>query len=233
MSQPSLQRRLGLVQATALNMIDMVGIGPFVTLPLVMGFMGPNFLLAWLVGAGLASGRWPDLERAGRGLPRSRRLLPLPQAGLRRAEVGAADVLPLRVADAGAGPAGAGLGRHRLCAVLRLPRAPDRMVAAQAGGGTVVLLLIALLYRRIEDIGKLGVALWVGVLGLMGWLIVGGLTHANHQVAWLPAGRHGGPAGRAAVGGHGAGGHQNHLFLPGLLQRVPPRRRNSEPPAKR
>ena len=30
MSQPSLQRRLGLVQATALNMIDMVGIGPFV-----------------------------------------------------------------------------------------------------------------------------------------------------------------------------------------------------------
>jgi len=54
MSQPSLQRRLGLVQATALNMIDMVGIGPFVTLPLVMGFMGPNFLLAWMVGAGLA-----------------------------------------------------------------------------------------------------------------------------------------------------------------------------------
>jgi len=40
MSQPSLQRRLGLVQATALNMIDMVGIGPFVTLPSVMGFMG-------------------------------------------------------------------------------------------------------------------------------------------------------------------------------------------------
>ena len=31
-----LSRRLGLVQATALNMIDMVGIGPFVTLPLVM-----------------------------------------------------------------------------------------------------------------------------------------------------------------------------------------------------
>ena len=52
--QPALRRRLGLVQATALNMIDMVGIGPFVTLPLVMGLMGPYFLLAWLVGAGLA-----------------------------------------------------------------------------------------------------------------------------------------------------------------------------------
>jgi len=37
MPTPALQRRHGLVQATALNMIDMVGIGPFVTLPLVMG----------------------------------------------------------------------------------------------------------------------------------------------------------------------------------------------------
>ena len=34
-------------------MIHMIGIGLFVTLPLVMGFMGPNFLLIWLVGAGL------------------------------------------------------------------------------------------------------------------------------------------------------------------------------------
>ena len=38
MSAPTLQRRLGLVQATALNMIDRVGIGSFVTLPLVMGW---------------------------------------------------------------------------------------------------------------------------------------------------------------------------------------------------
>ena len=53
-SAAPLRRRLGLIQATALNMIDMVGIGPFVTLPLVMGFMGPNFLLGWLAGAVLA-----------------------------------------------------------------------------------------------------------------------------------------------------------------------------------
>ncbi|MDB5197676.1 MAG: hypothetical protein JWP88_2047, partial [Flaviaesturariibacter sp.] len=32
----TLTRRLGLVQATAINMIDMVGIGPFVTLYLVI-----------------------------------------------------------------------------------------------------------------------------------------------------------------------------------------------------
>lgn len=47
-----LQRRLGLVQATAINMIDMVGIGPFITLPMVIGMMnGPYFLYAWIGGA--------------------------------------------------------------------------------------------------------------------------------------------------------------------------------------
>lgn len=47
-----LQRRLSLFQATAINMIDMVGIGPFITLPLVISLMnGPHFLYAWLAGA--------------------------------------------------------------------------------------------------------------------------------------------------------------------------------------
>jgi amino acid transporter len=48
---PKLQRSLGLFQSTVLNMIDMVGIGPFVTLPIVMGLMGGMFLYAWIAGA--------------------------------------------------------------------------------------------------------------------------------------------------------------------------------------
>lgn len=48
---PTLQRRLGLFHSTVLNMIDMVGIGPFVTLPIVMGLMDGMFLYAWVAGA--------------------------------------------------------------------------------------------------------------------------------------------------------------------------------------
>ena len=49
------ERRLGLLQATAINMTDMVGIGPFITLPMVIGMMnGPYFLYAWLAGAFLS-----------------------------------------------------------------------------------------------------------------------------------------------------------------------------------
>lgn len=51
---PSLQRRLTLFQGTVLNMIDMVGIGPFVTLPIVIGLIGGMYLYAWIAGAVLS-----------------------------------------------------------------------------------------------------------------------------------------------------------------------------------
>ncbi len=51
----NLERGLGLKEALALNMIDMVGIGPFIVIPLVIKNMGgPQCLLAWAVGAVLA-----------------------------------------------------------------------------------------------------------------------------------------------------------------------------------
>src|SRR4029079_12008363 len=51
---PKLQRSLGLFQSTVLNMIDMIGIGPFVTLPIVIGLVGGQFLYAWIAGAFLS-----------------------------------------------------------------------------------------------------------------------------------------------------------------------------------
>jgi fructoselysine transporter len=188
MSQPSLQRRLGLVQATALNMIDMVGIGPFVTLPLVMGFMGPNFLLAWLVGAALAAVDgliWSELGAAYPEAGGSYRFLKLAYGehtwGRYMSFLYVWQTLiqsPLVLASGAIGFA------QYFSYLVPLPEWWQPKLVA----GSVVLLLIVLLYRRIEDIGKLGVALWVGVLGLMGWLIFGGLTHPNHPVAILPTG---------------------------------------------
>ena len=48
-------RGLGLKEATALNMIDMVGIGPFITIPFIIGAMnGPQCIIAWVLGAVLS-----------------------------------------------------------------------------------------------------------------------------------------------------------------------------------
>src|SRR5690349_24541566 len=48
-------RGMGLGSATALNMIDMIGVGPFITMPLVLSALGgPQALLGWIAGALLA-----------------------------------------------------------------------------------------------------------------------------------------------------------------------------------
>ncbi|WBO83859.1 APC family permease [Hymenobacter yonginensis] len=183
-----LRRRLGLVQATALNMIDMVGIGPFVTLPLVMGFMGPNFLLAWLVGAGLSlvDGLiWSELGAAYPEAGGSYRFLKLAYGEQKWGRLFSFLYVWQTLVQAPLVVASGAIGFAQYFGYL-VPL--TEWWQPKLVSGVVVVLLIALLYRRIEDIGKLGVMLWVGVLGLMGWLIFGGVTHATVPVAWLPEG---------------------------------------------
>src|SRR5690242_4628266 len=54
-AQPGLAREVNLREATALNIIDMIGVGPFVTIPLIIHAMhGPQAMLGWVLGALLA-----------------------------------------------------------------------------------------------------------------------------------------------------------------------------------
>lgn len=47
-----MQRELGLWQATAINITNMVGIGPFITIPLFIAAMGgPQAMIAWVIAA--------------------------------------------------------------------------------------------------------------------------------------------------------------------------------------
>src|ERR1019366_9603253 len=66
-----LVRGLSLIQAVAINTIDMVGIGPFITIPFIIGAMGgPQCIIAWVLGAVLSfcdgavwaelGARWPE-----------------------------------------------------------------------------------------------------------------------------------------------------------------------------
>src|ERR1700758_5129794 len=48
-------RGIGLPTAISLNMIDMIGVGPFITIPLVVAAMGgPQAMLGWIFGAVLS-----------------------------------------------------------------------------------------------------------------------------------------------------------------------------------
>ena len=66
MTEPRLARRFGLLPATALNMTNMIGVGPFITIPLLMSAMGgPQAMLGWIVALVWVS------RRKGRGTLRA------------------------------------------------------------------------------------------------------------------------------------------------------------------
>ncbi len=52
---------------------------------------------------------------------------------------------------------------------------------------TVVILVVALLYRNIRTIGKISVFLWAGVIITIVWIIVSGFTHRQVQYSFMPS----------------------------------------------
>src|ERR1044071_1044238 len=63
-----LTRGIGLLGATSANMLEMIGVGPFITIPILLSKMnGPQALLGWLLGAlvALCDGMvWAELGAA-------------------------------------------------------------------------------------------------------------------------------------------------------------------------
>src|SRR6202790_4262855 len=72
-AQPEqLVRGMGLSSAVSLNMLDMIGVGPFITLPLVVAAMhGPQALLGWILGAALAVCDGLVVAELGASMPRA------------------------------------------------------------------------------------------------------------------------------------------------------------------
>jgi len=63
---------MGLGSAVALNMLDMIGVGPFITLPLVVAAMhGPQALLGWILGAVLSVCDGLVVAELGASMPRA------------------------------------------------------------------------------------------------------------------------------------------------------------------
>ena len=87
---PTLERRFGLLQATALNMTNMIGVGPFITIPLLMSALGgPQAMLGWLVALVIVICRRDGVERAGRGDARlGRNAIVYLREGIRSAKLG-------------------------------------------------------------------------------------------------------------------------------------------------
>lgn len=174
-----LERRLSLRQATAINMIDMVGIGPFITLPMVIGMMnGPWFLYAWLAGAALSfmdAMIWSELgaafPKAGGSYQFLRFSFGEEKGGRLMSFLFVWQTMiqaPLVIASAAIGFS------EYFSFLVPLSPAMGKVVSA-----CLVILVITLLYRKIDSIGKISTILWSGVIITLFWVIGGGIVHGN------------------------------------------------------
>jgi len=182
--QPQLERGLGLKEAVALNMIEIVGIGPFVVSSMVIKSMGgPQALIAWLAGALLATLDgfvWSELGAA------------MPKAGgtyvflheaygpQRWGRLMSFLFVWQTLIQAPLSVASAAIGFSEYAKYLY----PLNKWEAKALSGALVILLVILLYRRITTIGKISVLLWAGVVATMLWLIWGGVRHFDARLAF-------------------------------------------------
>src|ERR1700733_340927 len=207
-SSPGLIRGMGLGSATALNMIDMIGVGPFITMPLVLGAMGgPQAMLGWVVGALLAVCDGRVSAELGAAMPGSggpyRYLNEIygPRKWGRLISFlfiwQLSFSAPLSIATGCIGLAGYAAyywpsldtvyAAHTLA--LPIPWAGSLQVSWVVTPGTALAVVVCfftvfLLYRQITVIGRLSEVLWLGVMGTIGWIIFAGLTHFNAAQAF-------------------------------------------------
>ncbi len=202
-SERTLIRGIGLWSATSLNMIDMIGVGPFITISLVVSAMGgPQAMLGWILGAILATCDglvWAELGAAMPGSGGSYQYLREIYGPKRLGKLVSFLFIwqlsfsaPLSIASGAIGFAGytsyllPGLEQQYASRNwnLHLPLLGDLQLRWAAAGTTfiaigIVLVAIFLLYRRITQIGWLSKFLWFGVIGTIGWIIFAGFTHFN------------------------------------------------------
>jgi amino acid transporter len=198
---PALERRIGPLQATAINMTQMCGIGPFVTIPAMVATIGgPEAMFGWIVGAilALADGLiWAELGAAMPGAGgtyiylreafqyRTGRLMPFLFVW------SAVLFIPL-IMSTGI----IGLVQYLGYLIPGVTNETGNTALGKIIGVGITLLIMVALFRKIGQIGKLTTVLFVVMLVAAISTIVAAFTHFNgaQAFAFTPG----------AFGGHGS-----------------------------
>ncbi|MFG2905201.1 APC family permease [Kitasatospora sp. NPDC048286] len=177
-------RRIGLFQATAINMSQMCGIGPFVTIPLmVAAFGGPQAVIGWVAGALLALVDGLVWAELGASLPgsggtyvylreafqyRTGRLMPFLFVWT------AMLFIPLIMST----------GVQGLVQYLAYLWPDMTTLQGDVVGVAVLALVVLLLWRRVEDISRITVAMWGVMIVSVGAVILASFTDFHPSLAF-------------------------------------------------
>ena len=180
-----LQRRFGLLQATALNMSNMIGIGPFITIPLLMSALGgPQAMLGWFIAVLIVIPDGMIWSELGAAMPGSGGTYLYLREGYGHETYGRLMAFlfiwqfilsgPLEIASGYIG-----FAKYLGYVWQSVTPLQTAMIAAAVG-----VINIVLLYRQITSIGKITVSLWVGTLLTTCAVIVTGALHFDAKLAF-------------------------------------------------
>jgi amino acid transporter len=184
-ASPHLERRFGLLHASALNMSNMIGIGPFITIPLLMTPMGgPQAMLGWLVAVLIAipDGMiWSELGAAMPGSGGSYRYLRQAFGPEKWGRLMAFLFIWQFILSGPLEIASGYIGFSQYLGYIWPGKTTLQTNLVATGLG---VLTIFLLYRRITSIAVITLSLWIGTLLTTGAVIVTGAVHFNPRVAF-------------------------------------------------
>ena len=165
-----LDRSLTLRGAIAINMLDMIGVGPFITLPLLLGTMGgPQAMLGWICGALLALCDGLVWAELGAMMPEAggtyRFLRAIYPGGFGRF-CAFLFVFQLMV-SAPLSVASGTIGLAQYAAYLAPGFTHAHLIAIAA-----ILLAVFLLYRNLTSLRVISYVLWFAVIATIVWILV-------------------------------------------------------------
>ena len=178
-------RVIGLPGALSANVLNMIGIGPFITIPLALAAMGgPQAMLGWLLGAVLCVCDGLVWAELGSAMPHSGGPYHYLQEAFGRQRLGrllsfiylwqSLLIGPLSIASGA-------VGFSQYTSYLAPNLAPWHLTAIAAG---LCLLNTALLYRDVRNIQTLSVLVTVVVVGATVWIVLSGAFHFDAQRAF-------------------------------------------------
>lgn len=192
---PRMERSLGLLQSVALNVSNMVGIGPFITIPFFIAAMnGPHAMIAWVIAAVLVLCDGLVWAELGAAFPGSGGTYHYLREAYRETRWGR--VLPFlfiwQFLVTGTLEIASGYLGSMMYAKYIFPDMNHWLSAIGIENAIPWICAIAavavtfLLSQRTRTIGWLGVVFFTGTLITVLWVIVAGLRHFDSKLLAFP-----------------------------------------------
>ncbi len=216
-------------------MLEMIGVGPFITIPILLSKMnGPQAMLGWLLGAlvALCDGMvWAELGAAMPGTGGPYHYLSEAYGPKRLGRLMSFLFIwqTIFLAPLSIGSGAVGFAQYARFFLKDMPQWQEKLIAMG-----VCVLITALLYRNIQAVSRLSIGMWIVVLGTVAWITAAGVLHFNPRLAFdVPPGALApswkfffGLGGATLIAMYDYGGYNNVCFFAGEVrdpERVIPR----------